>query len=132
MLRKLWIIGVMSLGVGVAQATPITSTDTIGLNLSQYLVQEINLLDTGSTTLPPLAGSEILILLNELDASLLAHRGCSLWDLDDCRCPPWQVRCRKQTVPEPGVLGLGALGLVGVAIAARRNRRLRASAAYNL
>jgi hypothetical protein len=119
----------MSLGVGVAQATPITSTDTIGLNLSEYLQQEINLLDIGNTTPPQLTGGELLILLNELDASLLARGGCSLWDLDDCRCPPWRAHCHKQTVPEPGVLGLGALGLVGVALAVRRNRRLRASTA---
>ena len=120
-LQKPLIAVVLLLGASGTWATPIMWTDTTGLNPSAYTTLSGSALGISDARIT-LTGDQSLIVLLEDQGLMALLAGKDDKKCDNDRGDP--KRC-KRTVPEPGALSLIGLGIVGVALAIRRTRRLR-------
>lgn len=147
---KLSILGALLLLTAyTAQATPITWTDTINFSPDVYLLQWNAALNPATD-----ASGNFSLNLDQLGAAANGSLTGTAWDgLMSAGDAQWQgtgalaetivdllesLDLEKEkhhhhkgggpeTVPEPGILSLLGLGLLALAFATRRTRRLRAA-----
>lgn len=128
--KKLSVATVLLLGAGAAQATPITWTDTTGLNASVYTTEYVYQSEIQNGLIPQTTNQSLILLLGDQGLISFIERLTGALRADFLKsCSGWSATCRKQTVPEPGALTLLGLGFVGVALAIRRTRKMRGAAA---